>query len=767
MTTALLLILFGALSRLLPHPPNAVAMGALALYSGARLPRRLAFAVPLAALALSDVVIDHGTGRPALTLVRFAVYGSFAAMVLLGGVAARHAGPMRLAGLSVGSSLFFFLTTNLANWWEMGTYPLTRAGLALCFIAAVPWFWNTLLADLAGTAVFFGLDALARRQRRRTQRSAGLAALAAALIWTSAEPARAQAPVSENVVVTAAAVPEEREDVGSASTVVTREQIEREGWKTVADALRSVPSAVVLGSGGPGSQTSVFLRGSNSTHALVLVDGVRVNSPFFPGYDFALLTTENVERIEVVRGPFSALYGSDAIGGVVQIFTRAAAEKLSGQVSAEAGNARQREETAFATAGRGAWSVAASVRDHRADGDRDNDDWRERSGTVRIDGRFSESLRVGLEGAISDGELGLPGPVGAPSPHDRYSPQEERIALPASFQPADGHTASVLLGWAASRPSYDTPGFQSQTDARTLQARASDSFAVGSQTVTGFAGWERWTVDDASNFGSNLDGARATLWHAGAEDTVRVGAAILTVGVRYDHHSQFGDAWSPRATLAWTIGDWKARASAGTGFRAPSVGELYYPFSGNADLQPERSTSFDVGVERRIGAGRVEVSFFWTDFRDLIVYDFSRFQNFNVGRARSRGIEVAWRQPVTAALSVDASYTHLDARDRDTGLLLIRRPRNSGYIGVTVQPLAGLDVSPRATVVGPRADFGAISRERIQDPGYVRVDLFARYRAGSLSPYVRFENLADRDYAEVDGYPAPGRRWVGGLELRF
>src|ERR1700730_17151838 len=133
-------------------------------------------------------------------------------------------------------------------------------------------------------------------------------------------------------------------------------------------------------SGGPGSQTSAFLRGANSTQTLVLVDGVSVNSPFFPGYDFALLSTENVERIEIVRGPFSALYGSDAIGGVVQIFTRPASEAPSARVTAEGGNAGRKRVSAFVTGGEGPFAAAASFRYAGFGGERPNSDWRERNG---------------------------------------------------------------------------------------------------------------------------------------------------------------------------------------------------------------------------------------------------------------------------------------------------------------------------------------------------------------------------------------------------
>ncbi len=766
MTTAVLLVLLGGFSRLIPHPPNFAALGAVALFAGARLPRRLAWAVPLAAMALSDFAIDLGTGRPVFTLVRFAVYGAFAAIVVLGRLAAVEATPARLAALSLASSWLFYLVTNFAIWIPFDTYPATASGLAACYVAAIPWFWNTLAGDLVGMAALFGVDALARR------RAARRAALTAVFVFAAvaALPAGLQAqaaPVAENVVVTATAVPEEEDQVGSAATVITRREIEENGWKTVADVLRAVAGATPAQSGGPGSQTSLFLRGAASTETLVLVDGVRVNSPFFPGYDFGPLSTENVERIEVVRGPFSALYGSDAIGGVVQIFTRPAAGKLAGRFSAEAGNASGREETAFVTAGSEAWGIAASLRDQRSDGDRANDDWRSRSGSVRIERRFEHDATIALEGSTVDGELGLPGPVGAQTPSDRYFPRETRLELPATFHPADGHTATAVLGWTASRPSFETTGFRSDTDARTLQGRVSDSFAVGANKITGFAGWERWTVDDRSNFGVNLDGSRATLWHFGAEDSLSVGPAILTGGVRYDRHSQFGDAWSPRATLTWLAGEWKLRASAGTGFRAPSVGELYYPFSGNPNLQPERSVSYDVGVERQVGKFRAEISLFWNDYRDLIVYDFTLSENFNVGRARSRGIEVTARGDVAAGVAVDAGFTYLQATDLGTGLALIRRPRDSAFVGLAFHPLGAIEIAPRAVFVGKRPDNDALTGQRAEDPSYVRFDLAARYPLGTLVPYLRVQNLSDRAYAEVNGFPATGRRYAVGLEVRL
>lgn len=771
MTTAVLLILFGALSRLIPHPPNAAALGALALYSGVRLPRRWALAVPLLAMALSDLFLDFGTGRAAFSGTRLTIYAAFAAIVLAGRRLTPTPRAPRLAAFSLSASLFFFFTSNFAVWALGHMYPKSAFGLALCYASAIPFLWNTLAADLLGVALFFGLDGLTRRTR---ERAAVITAAVASLLFAAA-PARAQqpAPVSESVVVTATASPEGEEHVGAATTVITRERIEQGGFRTVAEVLRSVPGLDIVRSGGDGSVTSLFLRGSNSTHTLVLVDGARVNSPFFSGYDFSALTTENIERIEIVRGPFSALYGSDALGGVIQIFTRPVTFSPTGRVTAEAGDAGQREGSVFFSAGIGPFAAAASYRNARVGGDRTNSDWREQNGSLRLEGRLGEAVRVALEGSILDGEAGIPGPLGKETPRARGGFREERVELPVTFRPSAEHEASLLIARVASKPSFQNPDSSfksSDTDARTWQARGSDTWKTDRQTLTVFASWERWTVDNQSNFGINLDGDRSTLWGGGVQDSVNFGSAwIATAGLRYDHHSEFGSAWSPRATLSWLSPGtrWKVRGSAGQAFRAPSVGELRFPFSGNPNLKPERSTSYELGAERYFGPGRLEVSLFWNDFGDLIVFDFATSMNQNVGRARTRGVELSWRQRLKAQLDVDAGYTYTLGEDRTTGKDLLRRPRHRAFAGLAWRTARALMLSPRMTFVGRRDDVDALTFARIEDPSYIRYDIFARYEPANFAPYARLENVTDRRYQEAAGFPAPRRRYAVGLEAKF
>jgi vitamin B12 transporter len=769
MATPLLLVLLGALSRLIPHPPNFAALGAVALYAGARLPGRWAWSVPLAAMALSDLFLDFGTGRRAVSVSRVVIYATFAAVVFVGRWAREKASPARLAALSVSASLLFFLTSNLVVCAGDPMYPKTPAGLLLCYAAAIPFFWNTLAADLLGTALLFSLDALSRR---RAMLAAGVA-LAALLLPTGLSAQNAPPAASESVVVTATSVPEDEKEIGSAVTVITRQEIEKRETSTVSDLLRTVPGLDVVTLGSPGSQTSLFTRGTNSTQTLVLVDGARMNSPFFAGYDWSAMTTENVERIEIVRGPFSALYGSDAIGGVVQVFTRSPAQGVTGRATGEVGNLGQGRGSGSFSIGEGVFGASGSYSYNAFDGDRPNTDWRERNGSARLEARLSEGSRIAVEGSILDGEVGNPGAVGSPfgSPTARGLFREERIAVPGTFALSDTNHLDVLFANVRSKPGFVDVGFDSQTDARTLQARVSDTAKLGDHQLTAFGNWERWNVDDGSNFGPNLTDQRTTIWGLGAQDAVTLGPFTVTAGVRYDHHSVFGEAWSPRGTISWLSADglWKVRGSGGTGFRAPTVGELYYPFSGNPDLKPERSVSWEVGAERYLDAvgGRAEVSLFWNDLRDLIVYDFNQQLNLNVGRARTRGVEVGWRQSVLPNLAVDANYTYLDAQNLVTDEQLVRRPHHSAGLGVDWRPLPAIEVYPRLIYVGSRPDVSEVVGP-VTDPSYLRVDFTGRWQATEIvAPYVRLTNAFNHQYDEAAGYPNPGRLVSGGLDVRF
>ncbi len=327
----------------------------------------------------------------------------------------------------------------------------------------------------------------------------------------------------------------------------------------------------------------------------------------------------------------------------------------------------------------------------------------------------------------------------------------------------------MLFANVRSKPGFVDVGFESQTDAETLQARVADTAKLGDHQLTAFGNWERWKVDDGSNFGPNLTDQRTEIWGVGAQDAWTLGAFIITAGLRYDHHSVFGEAWSPRGTISWLSADglWKVRGSGGTGFRAPTVGELYYPFSGNPDLKPEHSVSYEVGAERYVGDGRAEVSLFWNDLKDLIVYDFNQALNLNIGKARTRGVEVGWRQSVLPNLAVDANYTYLDAQNLVDDSRLLRRPHHAASLGVDWRPIPV--PGPLSAADLRRLAPGRIRGQRPRDRSLVP----ARRLHGPLAgeprsrALLRLTNAFNHQYDEAAGYPNPGLLVAGGLDVRF
>jgi vitamin B12 transporter len=251
---------------------------------------------------------------------------------------------------------------------------------------------------------------------------------------------------------------------------------------------------------------------------------------------------------------------------------------------------------------------------------------------------------------------------------------------------------------------------------------------------------------------------------------VTLGQFVVSGGVRYDGNSQFGSAVSPRGSIAWLSKDqkWKVRAGGGSAFRAPTVGELYFPFYGNPDLKPERSVSWEAGGEAYVGkGGRVEVTYFWNDLKDLIVYDFHSSKTENIGSARTQGVEVGYRQQILAPLALQASYTYTDAVDRTNDTPLLRRPKNIASLTVAWQPLPALSIEVRGLYTGTRADANPITSDPLVDPSYFRLDLFASWQFGTFAPYLRINNLTDASYDEAAGYPAAGIRAAGGVAVKF
>jgi vitamin B12 transporter len=588
-------------------------------------------------------------------------------------------------------------------------------------------------------------------------------------------------PVEAELIVTAETQPEPRRTLGVAATVIGADEIERSKATSVADYLRTVPGLDVVQSGGGGTVTSLFLRGTNSTQALVLVDGVKLNSPFFGGADVSSLSTANLERVEVVRGPFSALWGSEAIGGVVQLFSRhEVGEKgFGGRVTGALGNGSAMQGTADVAVRTGAVTFTGGFRRATADGGLPNEFFAVTNLSGGLEVALGDGSRAGLVLRRDSGVTGIPFSDGVATPYRKTTAETTTLAIPVAV--ALGTKTSLEFSFLASR---DRPGFSdpadpygftwSETDAKRVGGRLVLSHEFDANRLSVGSDFERTSVRSADSYGVPLDGETTRTFSLFVEDRLSLDSDrfVVTAGLRRDDNSAFGAAWSPRGTVVFLVSpSLKLRAAAGAAFRSPTTGELYYPFSGNPDLSPERSTSVEAGVEFGVATGLwLEMTLFRNDIRDLIQYDPQSFTNENVGRARTQGVETVLRGDLGGGFVARASYTYLDATDVDSGLPLLRRPKNRVAATVGRSFASGASAELSGTWVGSRLDRDATDFTKIVEmPAYLRVDVAATSPRflGVLSPYVRITNLLGASYAEVSGFPAPGRRFLAGIETSF
>ena len=587
-------------------------------------------------------------------------------------------------------------------------------------------------------------------------------------------PAQSQSPspstFGDTIVVTASLAQESEEVLPATVDVVAVQEIEARQSTAVLDLLATLPSMSVVRSGSPGQVTSLFTRGTESNHTLALWNGIELNDPYFGGFNWAFLATDGVERVEVVRGPFSSLYGGDAIGGVVQVLS---SQQQGAQLNLEAG------ENNYARGGLAAGTRVGSVQldlaghMRRGDGQVDNDDFASDELMVRADWSFKPGMSLGLALRGLDAETGIAYSGGAPSLNRRISWEERLVGLPFSFEndswKVDAQMSGVFYD-SAFRDPDDAFGFTaSDTESRVLKARAVSSYQLrkpGSWLAFGAEG-NQSEVTDSSVFGTNLDGDGQSNWAVFTELYYSFGDVQLDLGLRRDENDAFGGQTSPRAGLQWSV----TRAtrlwgSYGQAFAAPSVGELFFPLTGNPDLEPETSTSMELGAEHRLSSWRFSLVGFDNDLSNLIDFDFVEFRNINIGRARTRGVEAEigysrnrWAGRWNAA--------YLIAEDLDTNEPLLRRPRESSNLVITYTP-KDFSLNLTARYVGERDDVDPISFARAINDSYTRVDLAGRWQAlNRLAPYLRIENVTDESYQEALGFPAPGITLIGGVSLSY
>jgi vitamin B12 transporter len=553
----------------------------------------------------------------------------------------------------------------------------------------------------------------------------------------------------------------------AATTVITRAQIEAMQARSLEDLLRGVDGLNIGNSGGPGKLTSFFVRGTEPEHLLVLIDGVRIGSATAGTAALQNIPVESIDRIEFVRGPRSSLYGSEAVGGVLQIFTRRGGGGLQAEASLSGGSYDTRQASASLSGGdEQAWfSVQGAAQS--TDGfdscygsstlfagcfteEPDSDGYRYRSLSARAGMKFGDGtlLEANLLRAPSRVEYD-----GSFTNRSRLLQQVAGLGLTQTF--SEGNQLALRLGssWDRSDDFLDDDfmgDFNTRRDS--IGAQWDWQFAMG-QILTVGAEYVNDKVSGSTDFDEKQrDNKALFLQYVGDHGPWRT-----ELSWRGDDNQQFGKHDTLSAALGYVMSDaLQFVAQYGTAFRAPSFNELYYPDFSNPLLDPERSRSFELAAKGRVDGTRWRVSLFNTKIRDLVGFD-DFFLPANVDAARIRGVEasalIPWHE-WTLELGTTLLDTENRSDDANQGNRLMRRPKFSGHLDLA-RRFGELEVGARLVAEGARYDNASNTR---RVGGFTTLDLRAEY---AVTPAWRVQaraaNVLDEDYETVAFYNQPGR----------
>ncbi|MEM8816136.1 MAG: TonB-dependent receptor [Pseudomonadota bacterium] len=611
-------------------------------------------------------------------------------------------------------------------------------------------------------------------------------------------------PVDE-IVVSGARTPIGVSRLGSAATVVTRAQIENRQVRYVADLLRSEPGFEVSQTGVTGTQTQVRVRGSEANHVLVLIDGIRVNDPATSDeFRWEHLSTAGIERIEIVRGPQSALWGSDAVGAVVNVITRSrdSGERLG--LSLESGSNSTLNLSARGSASLGGWNLSGSVESLDTDGENisrtgSEDDASDLS-TVTLGAgySFTDSLSMSTNLRWQEGSTETD-PVdfstGLPTDADRRTDSENRVAS-IGFELQPGETRqrhSLLLSYFDSEHVNRVDGLEdSSTEADRLTVRLQSDLPLADNLLALAVEHEEsdFSQRGAIGFGDPNQDQSMHVSSAIAEFqylSVERMSVILTG--RFDSYSDFDNALTGRLSFAYSLTEnSRLRASVGRAQKAPTFTERFgfFPgqFLGNPDLEPETSLSYEIGLDQTLLDGAVllgaslyaqdldnEINGFAFDTVNLVLTAVNRTEE-----SKRSGVELDARILPADWFDIRANYTYTDSSEVNTSAVRvreIRRPRHSGSAAFNAR-LADdrLNINLVADYGGTRTDvfFPPLpaDQQTVTLSNYWLLDLAVSYRLSStLQAFVRGANILDEDYEQVFGYRTPGRAAFVGIRADF
>jgi vitamin B12 transporter len=609
-------------------------------------------------------------------------------------------------------------------------------------------------------------------------------------------PAGAEPIAIPQIVISATAIPTQADQIASSVTVITGEDMQRDQRRTVPDALSTVPGLNIIQAGGPGSVTSVFTRGTNSNHTKILIDGIDVSDPSNPGriFDLGQLQTSDIERIEVLRGPQSGLYGADALGGVISIVTKKGEgpPKITGTM--EGGSFGTFNQTASLSGSQSRFNYAFNVAHLRSTdtpvtplellppgGQRINDFYDNKTYSTKLGADLNDSFGVNLVARYTDATLRFTGDDFSVFPAVPAAAQSSQVTrqfftrgeavwslLDDRFKNYFGVNYTDHWNWNKSPdpvPAAVNKGDRTKYDWRGVVA------AIPGQTLV--MGLEQETERLRTDTVAAQNGNKAGYVELQSEFAKRL---FVVANVRRDVNESFGGHVTYRVAPAVLVPvtETKLKASYGTGFKAPTLTQLFvdfpaFNFFANPNLRPEESTGYDLGFEQPLASNRLRfgATYFHNDIKNLINANATFTTLINIDRAMTEGVETFISVDVTERLKLRGDYTYTKAIDVVTGLELLRRPRHKTSVTASWNPIDPLLLSATVLRVGEWIDGNRdFSIPRLTAPGYTVVDVAANYTVNEhATVFGRIDNLFNAHYQNPTGFERPGFGIFGGLRL--
>jgi len=602
----------------------------------------------------------------------------------------------------------------------------------------------------------------------------------------------------ETVVVTATRIPTPESEVASSLTVITADDIANQQSQDLPSVLKDVPGLNLVQTGDPGGQTSIFMRGTNANHVKVFVDGIDVSDPSSAdgSFDFGQFLNQDIERIEVLRGPQSGLYGSDAIGGVINIITKQGSGPPQLTASIQGGSFDTFNQAAGVSGSDGDFHYTANV-EHLHTGStpvtpldlllpgepRNNDYYDNLTESTKLGYDVTQHFDLGLVARFTDTHLRLTAddPNAFPSfpeaeqsasnTHQFYTRlTEHSVMMDGAFEQTLGIAFSHIDSSEFTPPADGPPtGFGGERVKLDWQGV---SKLADTQTLIFGAEHERDEIRSPISDAIDIDSGFAELQSNFAP------GFYDTVSLRYDDNDQFGSKVTYRIAPVFVISatGTRLKASVGTGFKAPSLEELYesfpaFGFFANPSLRPESSTGYDVGFEQALLGQKINfgVTWFRNNIRNLIDdnEDFTTY--VNIGRAITQGVEsfVAYQPMKSLTLRLD--YTYTEATDEILHEELLRRPKHKATLNTNWQATQRLSFNATIMTVGTWVDGNRdFSIPRLNAPGYTTLSLAGNFAVNNtLSVFARLDNLFDRHYQDPVGFLQPSLGAYAGIRVKL